>query len=127
MKKIYLLALLMLCTIASYADISFTVDGINYSAVSSNAPSCKVTAGTYSGDIVIPEKVTYNDNEFTVTSIDNFAFYRLSELTSIELPSTISTMGLSAFSGCTSLKSINLPDNITVLNHYAFADCLDRG
>jgi hypothetical protein len=114
----------MLCTIASYADISFTVDGINYSAVSSNAPSCKVTAGTYSGDIVIPETVTYNGNEFTVTSIGYQAF-KNSDIIGISLPPTVTSILYSAFYGCTSLKEIEIPSSVSEIEGSAFEDCIN--
>lgn len=123
MKKIYLLASLLLCTIASYAGITFTVDGITYCADSSNASSCYVTTGTYSGDIVIPETVTYNSNEFTVTAILSYAFKNCSELTGVSMPSTITSIPWACFQDCSNLTKINLPSSLITIENYAFRGC----
>jgi hypothetical protein len=51
-------------------------------------------------DVVIPEGVT---------KIGNFAFYKMTGLTSISLPSTIESIGLCAFTGCTGLTRVDIP------------------
>ncbi len=60
----------MLSLIKAYA-YDFEVDGIYYSVLSLEDMTCKVVAGDekYVGDIVIPAEVTYNTQQFTVTSI----------------------------------------------------------
>ena len=51
----------------------------------------------YSGDIVIPESVTYNGKTYSVTSIDGTAFYKCSGLTSVTIPNSVASIGSSAF------------------------------
>lgn len=51
----------------------------------------------YSGDVVIPEKVTYNEVEYNVTTIREKAFANCS-LNSIEIPSSITKVCSEAFS-----------------------------
>ena len=48
-------------------------------------------------------------NEKPVTSINSYAFYNLTSITSIIVPDSVTSIGASAFSGCSSLESITLP------------------
>ena len=58
-----------------------------------------------------------------VTEIQDGAFFRHAELTSITLPATITRIGLSAFEKCTKLKSVELPQNLEEISCYAFYNC----
>ena len=60
----------------------------------------------YSGNVVIPESVTYDNKTYSVTSIDMGAFYNCSGLTSVTIPNSVTSIGISAFSGCSGLTSI---------------------
>ncbi len=64
MKRLLLLSVLTL--FLSTTLWAFEVDGINYTASASEAT---VSSGSYSGEMVIPETVTYEGNTYTVTSI----------------------------------------------------------
>ncbi|MBR5910913.1 MAG: leucine-rich repeat protein, partial [Bacteroidales bacterium] len=44
-------------------------------------------------------------------------------ITTLELPSTLQTIGEQAFSGCESLVSIDLPAGLTNIEIFAFSDC----
>ena len=50
----------------------------------------------YTGNIVIPEVISYDRNSYTVTTIRKKAFYE-SRVTSIEIPKTITSIGSLAF------------------------------
>ena len=45
------------------------------------------------------------------------------EITSIEIPSNVTTLGNYVFQGCRGLTSLNLPDGITWIGRYAFRGC----
>ena len=100
----------------------------------------------YSGDIVIPEVVTYSDVEYDVTSIGSWAFSNCSGLTSISIPNNVTSLGSSvfyncsgltsvtignsvtnigssAFEGCSNLTSINIPNSVTIIGSSAFNSC----
>lgn len=105
------------------------VDGINYQLDFDNntATVVKNIVDTVNypnvTDVVIPETVTYNDADYTVTFIGDMAFSACSTLTSIELPSTVESIGFSAFYQATSLKEIEIPSSVVKIGWQAFGSC----
>ena len=58
-----------------------------------------------------------------VTSIGYSAFYGCIRLTSLTLPSSVTSIGSSAFEGCSSLTSLILPSSVTEIGSSAFYGC----
>ena len=56
-------------------------------------------------------------------SIDDYAFYGCSGLTSIEFPASVTSIGPSAFEGCSVLTSIEIPASVTSISAGAFYNC----
>ena len=55
--------------------------------------------------------------------IGNQAFDGCSSLTSLTLPSSVTSIGSSAFSGCSGLTSLTLPSSVTSIGGSAFSGC----
>ena len=75
-------------------------------------------------------KYYINDKEITsieipsnVTTLSNYVFQGCSGLTSLTLPAGITEIGDYAFWGCSGLTSLNLPAGITKIGSYAFDYC----
>ena len=75
-------------------------------------------------------KYYWNDQEITtleiptsVTSIGNNAFYGCSGLTTLNLPSNVTSIGDRAFGGCSNLTSVDLPSSITKMGDFVFFYC----
>ncbi|WP_308276095.1 leucine-rich repeat domain-containing protein [Prevotella sp.] len=75
-------------------------------------------------------KYYWNNKEITtleipssVTSIGNHAFYNCSGLTSVDIPSNVTSIGDWAFSSCRGLTSVDLPSSITKMGDFVFNDC----
>ena len=117
-------AMLLLCSIVASAQ-SFVVDGISYNVTSSTNKTVEVKSGTnkYTGDVVIPESVVYNDVIYSVTSIRNQAFYNCSGLTSVEIPNSVTSIGYEAFRECRGLTSVEIPNSVTSIGELAFYLC----
>ncbi|MDR0917774.1 MAG: leucine-rich repeat domain-containing protein, partial [Oscillospiraceae bacterium] len=58
----------------------------------------------------------------SVTSIGDSAFYFSYYLTSVTIPNSVTSIGNSAFRWC-SLISVTIPDSVTSIGDYAFRDC----
>ena len=59
----------------------------------------------------------------SVTSIGEYAFYGCSGLTSLTIPSNVTSIGESAFDGCSGLTSLTIPSNVTSIGYCAFLGC----
>ena len=59
----------------------------------------------------------------SVTSISDYAFYGCSGLTSLTIPSGVTSIGYGAFAGCSGLTSLTIPSSVTEIGDYAFYGC----
>lgn len=116
-----LLAVCWFCT-STVMALSAKVNGIYYSFDSSTkeatveyntVPTTTHTRNTdYTGNVVIPQVVEYNNVDYTVTTIGMFAFHDCTQMTSITLPESIVTVKSYAFQYCTGLKSFTFPASV---------------
>jgi len=115
--KVLLLALLAQLFTLSASAYDALVNGIYYNFSGNKAEVTYLSSSStenkdaYSGNIIIPETITYDGMTYTVTSIGKHAFLSCSNLTSIVIPSSITyiTLGYAfnnAFYGCNGLTSI---------------------
>ena len=123
MKKLVFLFAAFATLVAS-AQTKVEIDGIWYNLVS-KAKQAEVTTGStkYSGSITIPATVTYEDVQYSVTSIGRSAFAYCSSLTSITIPESVINIGSSAFYYCSSLTNITIPKSVTSIGGSAFDFC----
>ena len=101
-KLLFVLAILIANCISASA-IEFTVNGVRYSV---NDDNKTVTVAGYpsgsmpTGDLTIPESVTYVGVSYPVTSIGKKAFYGCGGLMSVTIPNSVTSIGKKAFDGC---------------------------
>ena len=130
MKKTLLLLVTLITATIAFAKTE--INGISYN-LNDETKTAEVTyqnqdyweENNYSGiaTITIPEKITYNATEYSVTSIGEGAFYDCDALTSITIPNSVTYIGYLAFSSCSSLTSISIPNSVTSIGYSAFSSC----
>ena len=97
---------------------------IYYSFNTSNNTATVISGeNQYTGNVVIPETVTYQGTTYTVTSIDNSAFAECAGLTSVTIGNNVRSIGYAAFDGCRNLKSVTFGSNMTIIGSWAFYRC----
>ncbi len=77
----------------------------------------------YVGTVNIPEKVTYDGNTYSVTRIDDSAFFQSYELIKVTIPNSVQQIGYSAFSNCRKLESVNIPEGVAIIESTTFYCC----
>ena len=107
MKKYFLLLTLLCLSLSARAHVA-EVDGIFYDLYIYNKTATVTFQGDnydsydneYSGDVVIPETVTYNGITYSVTSLADGCFQYCSSLTAITIPNSVTSLGEWCFSYC---------------------------
>lgn len=119
---------------ASAGAYEFMVGGLAYNISKNNSSEVYVTYtttsqptesthSTYSGDIVIPEKVTYGGKTYTVVEVGPWAFAFCTSLTSVTFPASVTHIDSYSFNECTSLATALLPSQLYYLGMGAFRNC----
>ena len=103
-----------------------TDDGFTISRTYKYSRWSDVTVTGYSGqstDITFPEKVTYSNEEYTVTCIGTDAlknFKNSNVAINVTIPGTYTSIDTEAFQYCKGLSSITIPGSITNIGYHAF-------
>ena len=124
-----LVAVLCMATSEAFAYYDFYEDGIYYLfkdggvVVSFVGDPTKSDRNKYSGEIVIPETVIHNGLTYNVVGIFTCAFYGCTDLTSITIPNSVTSIGSATFYGCTGLTSVTIPNSVTSIDYQAFSYC----
>ncbi len=108
MKKNLLKSLLVAAGLLASANVvaasyDFKVGDIYYNITSKENRTVEVTSESggipswnntsdYSGDLVFPDSVTYNDTTYSVKAVGMYALYGSTEITSVTIPASIDTI-----------------------------------
>lgn len=101
------------------AMASITVD--NGNQVYDSRDNCNAAIHTADNTLVIVCKNTIIHN--TITSIPDFAFYQMSSLTGLNIPTSVKSIGRYAFAFCYGLTDMVIPNSVTTLGGFAFMSC----
>lgn len=128
--KLILLTVLMsmVGTRVSAADIAVqNADGVTiyYNYINGGAElevTEMPTSKKYTGDIVIPETVSYEGKEYKVTRIGEQAFHG-DDPTSVVIPNSVTTIAKEAFYACYKMTSVTIGNSVTTIEEAAFNGC----
>lgn len=76
-----------------------------------------------SGALTIPAIVPHNGTTYHVTAIDRMAFQGCQELTSVDIPGSVESIGQRAFADATALAYANLHEGVQRIDMMAFYSC----
>ena len=132
-KTITLLIALLALTVSSWAQTQIgPINGFYYEIDGSgNAklikdPTAENDWQSYSssvanGVVVIPATVTYNDTDYPVKAIGEYAFQNCSSMTAVVIEEGVETLDRYAFFSCNSLTTASLPSTITSIGDNIFS------
>lgn len=113
MKHTLLILSLLLIMAENMWAQEFTINNLTYSVIDAvnkkiEVCDCEQTATA----VIIPANVTYDNTEYNVTSIGDYAF-EFCELTQINIPNSVTSIGEGAFYPCFALTAINVENDNT--------------
>lgn len=129
-RKIGLLAIACVSSFVVWAH-DVAIDGIFYNIDIANQTASVTYQGDdflsvsdkYTANVVIPSFITYNNQQYTVTAIGDYAFAYCATLLEVVLPNQITAIGHNAFVGCTALAAVEIPQQVKTIGEWAFAYC----
>ena len=131
-KAICLSILFSCICLSARAEYDFQVNGLYYRIVSFEDRTCACVderntvdyaqPSKYSGNIVIPDTVSFGERVFKVTEIGANAFF-MSSITSVKLGVNIEVIRKMAFELCDKLVRVEMEDGVTKIESYAFSGC----
>jgi hypothetical protein len=121
---------------AQEGDYTYTISGsptvaniTNYTGaggdiiIPSTLGGYPVVAIGYKAFYTFPSALTSVTIPSSITSIGNAAFYSCTSLTSLTIGNGVTSIGLSAFAACTNLPSVTIPNSVAVIGATAFDAC----
>ena len=75
------------------------------------------------GRLQIPSTVEHEGTQYTVVSIDRWAFEECQNLTAVRIPGSVATISRRAFANCTALTSAVLEEGVQKIDMMAFMAC----
>ena len=139
MKKYFALFVLVILVTNSYSQtysfsaecetgqtLYYQIEDGDHNEVSIVAPGCPSCWTGYVrpvGNMVIPERINYQGNNYTVVKINGGVFKDCPELTSVVVPNTVTYIGKLAFFEDTALESVVLPNGLSSIEDWTFCGC----
>ena len=123
-----LLAIIMVMSTATFTVVDLSAGSVlalssgdyDYQVIDNNT-AVEITGyhGT-GGSAVIPFEI----GKLPTVVIGDDAFNGCTSLTAVNIPITVSSLGVRSFYGCSSLKSLTIPASVTEIGDAAFSDCI---
>ncbi len=119
-KLLFGILIFMLLTVLPMSfQAAAETEGYYVYEIANDAATITGSDKSISGDIVIPDTL----GGYPVTQLAKEAFAYRSNITSITIPDTVTSIGDYAFLDCENLKSVEIPDSVTSLGEGVFQSC----
>lgn len=126
-KTTFLFVFSILLTFKGFTQTTFTVGDLNYQ-VNDDGVSVTVTSSVggqgATGELNIPESVSYEGNDYAVTAIGDYAFLYGFFTGGLNIPNSITSIGDGAFAYCCWFTGdLIIPNSVTSIGEGAFQIC----
>ena len=105
----------------TFGDLNYRIneDGVSVTVIG------HVDGNGATGELNIPESVSYNGNDYSVTRIGDYAFAECSNITGVlTIPNSITVIGNWAFALCSGFTgSLIIPNSVPILGNGTFFGC----
>lgn len=115
----YLFQFIALSALAYDAEIDGIYYNLNQTDQTAQVTFFENNKPVYSGDIILPESVPYDGVTYKVTSIGKQAFDNCSELRSMVIPNSVTSIEEFAFFNC-NLRCLTIGSGVKEINYRAF-------
>lgn len=122
MKQIFTSLMFLFIPFVSNAE-DVEIDGLFYALNDDDKTAELVINERVEGDLVIPSSVEYDGSEYKVVRIGDCAFSYCDQLYTVQIPNSVTSIGLESFSYCSSLESVEMSENINKISEAAFWGC----
>ncbi len=106
---------------SNYYSGEVVADGITYRIDENGAMVAVAEASLIEANIL--SSVEFEGNQYPVIKINNGVFSGNTNLESVALPESLTTLGSGTFSYCSSLKTINIPSKVTAIPDNCLIEC----
>ena len=103
--------------------IETNADGITLAFAKTEAACTLISADRAIGPLSLPTSICLNGETIDAYTIRSYAFYGFSELESIAIPESVTSIGEYAFYGCSALEYVTIEGSIQSVNRFAFYEC----
>lgn len=130
MKKLFLLFVFGVYGVIASAQIKFDVQTpeghkLTFQVLEQDENKVEIVKGKIKKgmDLIIPDVVSYEGNDYVVEAIGEEAF-KSTKVKNVVLPPTVKYIGLFAFMKAKDLENILLPEGLEVISSAAFFHCI---
>ncbi len=103
--------------------MSLICGNLRYRPEDDHEAVCTGVADENVQSVSIPQSISVNGNEYTVTGIGTSAFAGKKKIIRVVIGKNITVIGKNAFKNCTALRSVTIPSKVTKIEANAFYGC----
>ena len=123
-KQVFISVIFALSAFISLAGERFQIGDLTYEVLSDTEKTVSVVHCNKEVVVIyIPQTISNNDIEYTVTRIGKNSFTACRKLSSVQIPNSITTIDEESFDACVTLTTLTLPNSVKTIGSKAFAYC----
>ena len=104
-------------------EVDTVINKINYRLSVVDRKAKVISADKNLNNANLLSSIKYNNVDFSVNEIDNYAFANCHDLQSVLIPNTVTSIGHRTFEYCNNLEQATLPISITEIGNGCFYRC----